>query len=547
MKRIFKYLVLAVLCLSAASCAGSITNKMQMAENVITTAEPNPLVVKGGKVPATITVTYPKGYFNANAVIVATPVMVFDNGGQQTGESITYQGEKVKDNFKTISSKGQTVTENISFDYCLGMEKCKLELRSVLIYNGQKYEMPTRTLAEGCITTGCDKSALKTHFEYKPDGYEKVLYQSTEGQIHYDVNSANVKKDQLKSQSIQDMQDELEEIKDNQRYKVTGTQIIAYASPEGGEEYNAKLSDRRAASAKEAWGGLQGDLESGNPEIKSIGQDWEGFQEAVAKSDMADKDLILRVLSMYSDPAVRESEIKNMSAIFGDLKKDVFPALRRARFITNTEFENYSDEELLKLAETRLYSMDEPSILHLASLSTSLESKVALNKLAADKYNSQTGLYNLACNYLEAGDAQSAEFYLNKIQNQNDNDVINAQGVVKMLQGDYDAAAPLFEKCHNIANLGTIDMFKGDYEEAASKLDGTNSPNRAAAYIMNGEYDKAASVLKGDDAQTWYYRAVVAARKGQSSQVKNALEKAFAKDTSFKEKAQNDIEFAKYL
>lgn len=547
MKRIFKYLVLAVLCLSAASCAGSITKKMQMAENVITTAEPNPLVVKGGKVPATITVTYPKGYFNANAVIVATPVMVFDNGGQQTGESITYQGEKVKDNFKTISSKGQTVTENISFDYCLGMEKSKLELRSVLIYNGQTYEMPTRTLAEGCITTGCDKSALKTHFDYKPDGYEKVLYQSTEGQIHYDVNSANVKKDQLKSQSIQDMQDELEEIKDNQRYKVTGTQIIAYASPEGGEEYNAKLSDRRAASAKEAWGGLQGDLESGTPEIKSIGQDWEGFQEAVAKSDMADKDLILRVLSMYSDPAVRESEIKNMSAIFGDLKKDVFPALRRARFITNTEFENYSDDELLKLAETRLYSMDEPSILHLANLATSLESKAALNKLAADKYNSQTGLYNLACNYLEAGDAQSAEYYLNKIKNQKDNDVINAQGVVKMLQGDYDAAAPLFEKCHNIANLGTIDMFKGDYEEAASKLDGTNSPNRAAAYIMNGEYDKAASVLKGDDAQTWYYRAIVAARQGRSGEVKSALDKAFAKDASLKEKAQNDIEFAKYL
>lgn len=547
MKRIFKYLVLAVLCLSAASCAGSITKKMQMAENVITTAEPNPLVVKGGKVPATITVTYPKGYFNANAVIVATPVMVFDNGGQQTGESITYQGEKVKDNFKTISSKGQTVTENISFDYCLGMEKSKLELRSVLIYNGQTYEMPTRTLAEGCITTGCDKSALKTHFDYKPDGYEKVLYQSTEGQIHYDVNSANVKKDQLKSQSIQDMQDELEEIKDNQRYKVTGTQIIAYASPEGGEEYNAKLSDRRAASAKEAWGGLQGDLESGAPEIKSIGQDWEGFQEAVAKSDMADKDLILRVLSMYSDPAVRESEIKNMSAIFGDLKKDVFPALRRARFITNTEFENYSDDELLKLAETRLYSMDEPSILHLANLATSLESKAALNKLAADKYNSQTGLYNLACNYLEAGDAQSAEYYLNKIKNQKDNDVINAQGVVKMLQGDYDAAAPLFEKCHNIANLGTIDMFKGDYEEAASKLDGTNSPNRAAAYIMNGEYDKAASVLKGDDAQTWYYRAIVAARQGRSGEVKSALDKAFAKDASLKEKAQNDIEFAKYL
>lgn len=547
MKRIFKYLVLAVLCLSAASCAGSITKKMQMAENVITTAEPNPLVVKGGKVPATITVTYPKGYFNANAVIVATPVMVFDNGGQQTGESITYQGEKIKDNFKTISSKGQTVTENISFDYCLGMEKSKLELRSVLIYNGQTYEMPTRTLAEGCITTGCDKSALKAHFDYKPDGYEKVLYQSTEGQIHYDVNSANVKKDQLKSQSIQDMQDELEEIKDNQRYKVTGTQIIAYASPEGGEEYNAKLSDRRAASAKEAWGGLQGGLESGTPEIKSIGQDWEGFQEAVAKSDMADKDLILRVLSMYSDPAVRESEIKNMSAIFGDLKKDVFPALRRARFITNTEFENYSDDELLKLAETRLYSMDEPSILHLANLATSLESKAALNKLAADKYNSQTGLYNLACNYLEAGDAQSAEYYLNKIQNQKDNDVINAQGVVKMLQGDYDAAAPLFEKCHNVANLGTIDMFKGDYEEAASKLDGTNSPNRAAAYIMNGEYDKAASALKGDDAQTWYYRAIVAARQGRSGEVKSALDKAFAKDASLKEKAQDDIEFAKYL
>lgn len=546
MKRLINLFLIAGVCLTAVSCSGSIIKKMQEAQDVISVCDPSPLVVKNGQVPAQITVTYPKGYFSPKAIVEVVPVLVYE-GGETAGPVFTYQGEKVKDNFKVVYADGTQVREKISFTFVDAMKKSTLELRGKLIYNGKEYALPTRKVAEGCITTGID--AVNTaNFDYKDDGYQAIIAQSTEGQIMYDVNSAKVKKSELSSESIKKMTEALKALQNNERVTLKGTQIISYASPEGGEKLNADLSDDRAETAEAAWKKLKTGLESEGAQIKSVGQDWEGFKEAVEKSDIQDKDLILRVLSMYSDPAVRESEIKNISQIFTELKKEVFPELRRARFITSSEFKNFTDEELKAMAKNEVDALDEPAILHLATLSDNLDVKAAFYEAAIGKFDSQIGLYNLACTYLKSGDADKAEELLNDMKDGNDKDVINAKGVCKLLQGDIEGANSLFEKADNIANQGVVDLVKGNYSEAVAKLDGTSAnESKALAYILAGDYTSAKDLLTGDDAKTDYYLAIIAAREGKASLTKSYLNSAFEKDPSLREKAAKDAEFAKYL
>ncbi len=545
MKKILNLLVIAGMCVSTVSCSNAIVKRMQADQDVITTCTPSPLVVKSGQVPAQVTVTYPKGYFSPKAIVKVTPVLVYA-GGETKGPVFSYQGEKVKDNFKVVSKDGTSITEKFSFPYDEKMKRSVLELRGTLVYNGKEYELPTRKVAEGCVTTGIDAVA-SLEYTYKPDGYQAVISQSTEGQIMYDVNSATVKKSELTSESIKNMQSELDDLKKNERVTVTGTQIISYASPEGGQAYNAKLSDNRAQTAEQAWKKLGTGVSAADAEIKSVGQDWEGFQKAVENSNIQDKDIILRVLSMYSDPARREAEIRNISEIFTELTKQVFPELRRARFITSSEFKNYTDEELKQMAKESSDALTEPALLHLAALSDNPDVKAAFYEAAIEKFDSQTGLYNLACLYLDEGEVNKAEDCLDNISDKNDKDVLNLQGVVKLLKGDVKTAETLFTKAGSAANLATIDLVKGNYQDAVKKLEGISSDNKGLAYLLAGDYAKAKAELKGNDAQTYYQLAIIAAREGQASLVKSYLDTACQLDSSLKEKAANDVEFAKYL
>lgn len=545
MKRVLNLIALAVLVLAAASCSKSRVEQMAMADKVITKCNPELLSVVGGKIPATITVTYPKDYFHPEAIMVVTPVLVYE-GGQQTGESVIYQGESIKDNNRVIYKAGGTEILKSEFQYVPGVENCHLELRSVAFYGEKRIEIPTRKVADGCNCTSllADVNGI---YQYKKDDYQYVLHQSAEGQILYDVNSAEVKKNQLRSQSIEELQYALAEIMDDDRITVTGNQVIAYASPEGGQDLNAKLSDKRASSAKQAWNSISKGMESGDVQIQSIGQDWEGFQEAVSNSNIEDKELILRVLSMYSDPAVRESEIRNMSEIYSEIKGKVFPALRRARFVTNYDFQNWSDEELEELSHKAINALDEEGILHVAANSQDKDRKRDLYTLAADKFGSQRAIYNLGMLYLDAGIPSLAESWLGKVENP-DADVVNAKGVVAMQRGKYDEALDFFKKSGTAdakANLGTLNILNGNYEQAAADLAGSGKLNEALADILAGKLDKASGVLRNlDGAKADYLRAIIAARKGEVSAAKAALKAATSADDSLKERAVKDVEFA---
>ena len=543
MKRSIKFMFAAVLGLAAAACS-SPEKMAEMAENVTIKCEPAVLEVVGGNIDAQVSVTYPEDYFHPKAILEVTPVIVYE-GGEQAMEPFMFQGEKVKDNYEVIPSEGATVTKNVHFTYVPGMEKCYLELRGTARYKAKYAALPSKKVADGANTTYmlvCQKGKV----DLKADNYQEIIKQTAEGQILYNINSADVRNSQLKSQSIKDFQAALAEIKANERKPLTGTDIVAYASPDGKENENAKLSDKRSASAEKAFGKVTKKHEVAGPvNVSSVAEDWEGFQELVAASDLADKDLIIRVLSMYSDPAVREKEIKNMSAVYSTLAKDILPELRRARFIANVEFQNYTNEELLQLIEENIDVLDETALLRAATLVKENDQKVALYKKAADKFDSNAAQDNLAVTYIKMDDLGKAKRALDKCPQDADWNI--AMGVIALREGEYAQANRYFAAAGTETakeNMAVIDVLNGGYKEAAAKLAGKKGFNAALVALLNGNNAPAAA-LECDCAKAAYLRAVAAARQGNAAAVESNLAVA-KKNEKLAERAAKDIEFAQY-
>ena len=437
MKNTFKLISAAAILAAAVSCA-SIEKMAKMAENVKVTCDPGVLEAVNGSIDAVVSVTYPEGYFNPKAYLEVTPVLVYD-GGEAQMKPFTYQGEKVKDNYKVVSSKGQTVSERVHFDFVDGMEFARLELRGLAYKGAREVTLPVKKVADGTNTTYMLVKRTG-NVSFKKDAYQDVIPGSAEGQIKYLVNSADVRNSELKGKSVKDFLSAIDKINADERTRITGTEILAYASPEGPEGKNNELADKRSTSANKAWKELTKKIDIESPAIQSLGEDWEGFQKLVKESDIEDKDLILRVLSMYSDPAVRESEIRNMSQVFTALKGEVLPELRRARLIANVEYQNYTSDELLKLLEDNADVLDEEALLRTATLVKDNDQKEDIYKRAVKKYGSDRAQYNLAALYLNENKVSKAEEALAKL-NSADPDVLNAKGVVALRNNDYATAA----------------------------------------------------------------------------------------------------------
>ena len=543
MKKGIKFLSAAILGIAAVACS-SPEKMAEMAENVTVKCNPAVLEVVAGEIDATVSVTYPEDYFHPKAILEVTPVIVYE-GGEVKMEPYMFQGEKVQDNYQVVPSAGTTVTKKVHFAYAPGMEKCYLELRGTVKYKAKSIDLPTKKVADGANTTYmlvCQKGKL----DLKADNYQEIIKQTAEGQVLYTINNATVRNSQLKSQSIKDFQAALEEIKANERKTITSTDVVAYASPDGDVALNEKLSDNRSKSAEKAFGKVTKKNPVDAPvNVKSIGEDWEGFQSLVAGSDIEDKDLIIRVLSMYSDPAVREKEIKNMSAVYKTLAKEVLPELRRARFIANVEYQNYTNEELLSLIEENIDVLDETALLRAATLVKENDQKVAIYKKAVEKYNSANGQYNLAVTYLKMDKVNDAKAALGKCAQ--DSDWNNAMGVIALREGKKDEAAKYFKAAGSETakeNLAVVDVLNGKYADAAAKLAGKDGYNAALVALLNGNTAPAAA-LKCDCPNAAYLRAVAAARQGKADAVKANIEKA-SKCEKLAERAAKDIEFAQF-
>ncbi len=544
MKRNIK--LFAAVALGVAAVACSSPEKMaEMAENVIVTCDPEVLEVKAGVIDANVTVTYPEDYFQPKAILEVTPVIVYD-GGEEAMEPFFFQGTKVEDNYEVVPEEGATITKAVHFEYKEGMESCHLELRGVVTYKKDNVDLPTKKVADGANTTYMlVKKGGKGSVALKADNYQETISMPAEGQILYSIQSSTVKNSELKSQSVKDFQAALDEIASNERKTLTGTEVIAYASPDGGEELNATLSDDRAKSAEKAFNKITKDQETGETTVKSVGQDWEGFQELVAASDIEDKDLIIRVLSMYSDPAVRETEIKNMSQVYKTLASDVLPQLRRGRFIANCEYQNYTGEELVKLVDENIDVLDEEALLRAATLVEKSSDKINIYKKAIEKYDSNRAKYNSAVVYIGDEDYDAAAKALESCEQ--DADWNNAMGVVALNQGDEEAAAKYFAAAgteESKDNQAVIEILNGNYDKAASILSGKEGFNAALAQILVGNYSAAETALGDCECScSSYLRAIIAARQGNADAVKANLDKVEGK---LADRAEKDVEFAQY-
>ena len=543
MKRTINFLSAVVLGFAAVACS-SAEKMAEMAENVTVKCEPAVLEVVAGEIDATVSVTYPEDYFHPKAILEVTPVIVYE-GGEVKMEPFYFQGEKVEDNYEVVPSAGATITKKVHFEYVPGMENCYLELRGVATNKKKSIEMPSKKVADGANTTYmlvCKNGKL----DLKADGYQEIIKQTAEGQILYQINSSTVRNSQLKGQSVKDFQAALDEILANARKTLVSTDVIAYASPDGKEDQNAELSADRSESAVKAYGKVvKGKEVTGDVVASSIAEDWEGFQELVAASDIEDKELIIRVLSMYSDPAVREKEIKNMSAIYSALAKDILPELRRARFIANVEYQNYTNEELLTLIEENIDVLDESALLRAATLVKNNEQKANIYKKATEKFNSATAQYNLGVTYIKMNDLKKAEATLESCNK--DADWYNAMGVIALRNNELDAASEYFTLAGNASaakNAAVIDILDGEYQAAAAKLAGSTECNAILAQILVEDYSNV-DKLTCKCPKSYYVRAIAAARQGDAEGVKTNLEKA-CKNEKFAERAAKDVEFAQY-
>ena len=545
MKKAFRILSAAAILAAAVSCA-SIEKMAKMAENVKVTCNPGVLEAVNGNIDPVVSVSYPADYFNPKAILEVTPVLVYE-GGEAAMKPFVYQGEKVKDNYKVVSSAGQVVTERLHFDYVEGMEKSWLELRGVARKGNKSVALPVKKVADGVNTT---YMLVKRAGNVTPkaDAYQEVITSTAEGQIKYLVNSADVRKTELKGQSVKDFLAAIDQINADGRTSISSTEILAYASPEGPERKNNELADKRSGSASKAFKEMGKKHDLATPDVKSLGEDWEGFQQLVRESDIQDKELILRVLSMYSDPAVRENEIRNMSQVFTALKGEVLPELRRARLIANVEYQNYTSEELLKILEDNADILDEEALLRTATLVKDADQKEEIYKRAVKKFNSERAQFNLAALYLGQNKLSKAEDALAKVKS-DDADVLNAKGVIALRKDDLATAANLFRRSGTpdaVKNLGIVQILTGEYDEAARTLADVDGccHNTVLAYILTDQLAKASKAVHCKDQKVIYLKAIIAARQGDAAGVQENLNKITSQ--ALRDRAEKDIEFAGY-
>ena len=551
-KKLYLPLV-ALLVLAFSSCS-----KMGELDPSYFTTDPEVLEAIGGKVPVTITGKFPEKYFKKNATVEVTPVLRWD-GGEAKGQPAKFQGEKVQGNDQTISYKaGGTYTMKASFDYVPEMAKSELYLDFKIKKGKKEYTIPSVKIADGVIATSELPTVESANAAYAADAFQRIIKQAQEAQIMFLIQQANIRASELKSEGIKDFNKKVVAVNgDKKNFKLNNIEISAYASPDGGVKLNTGLAEDRQENTEKY---LNKELKKGKIETqvdaKYTAQDWEGFQELVSKSNIQDKDLILRVLSMYQDPEQRETEIKNISSVYKTLADEILPQLRRARLTANYDVIGRSDEEINAAFDAKEDSISVDELLYAATLTQDNARKEAIYKRAIEKYPNDYRAYNnLGMMSYAAGDLNAAENYFKQAASKDANaaEVNTNLGLCALCKGNVADAETYLSKSTgaNTANeaLGNLYIKQGQYDRAVQAFGDTKTNSAALAQILAKDYNKAKSTLsavKNPDAYTDYLMAIVGARTNNADLVKSSMAKVAQKDANLKASAQNDREFAKY-
>ena len=535
----------AVVALSSCSKLGKLSS-----DNFAVT--PTPLEAVGGQVPATINGTFPVKYMKKKAVVTVTPVLKYQ-GGEAEGQSATFQGEKVEGNATTIQYKvGGTYTMKTNFAYIDPMQSSELYARFDAKLGKKTVSIPEVKIGYGVLATSQLLSRCSMNGATAPDAYQRIIAQKQEANIKFLINQANLRASELNSVSIRDLGKILKEINDNAETRaLQNIEVSAYASPDGRYELNEKLAEKRQNVSSDY---LKGELKKikmkADVDTKYTAEDWAGFQELISKSNLQDKEIILRVLSMYQDPEEREQQISNMSEVYTDIKESILPDV-------NYEVIGRSDEQIIDQFQQDPSKLSVEEMVYGANKLTKNEAeRKQWNEAIAKQYPSDyRALNNMAQQAIAEGNKAAAENYLKQAASVSKNapEVNTNLALLALQSGDVNAAETYLAKGSGSDTfkevMGNLNIAKGNYTQAANDLAGANTNSAALAQILAKDYTSAKKTLaaiKNADAITSYLQAILAARTGDANTLATSLKSAIQQDPTLASRAANDLEFAKF-
>ena len=516
---------------------------------------PNPLETQAGTVPATINGHFPEKYMKKKAVVTVVPELRYANGTIVQGNTATFQGENVLGNDQTISYKmGGNYTMKTNFAY-VGENKADMYLTFKARLGNKEVAVPEVKVADGIIATSelYKRTMLTSQAAIAPDAYQRINKKKQEANIKFLIQQANLRKSELKNNSVQEFIKMLQQINnDREGLSLDNVEVSAYASPDGGFNINDKLANQRQKVSEQYVNQELKKIKMNAPvDAKYTAQDWDGFQELVKASNIQDKDIILRVLSMYKDPQEREQQIKNISSAFRELADGILPQLRRARLTINYETIGRSDEQIMDQLKADATKLSIEEILYGAALQDDANAQEDIYKIATEIYPSDGRAYNnIATIEFAKGNYEAAHQYLQKAQGVEESKA--NLGLLALKNGDVATAEQLIASASNangIAEiLGNLNLAKGNYAQAEQNFTDIYSNSAALAQLMNKNYAAAATTLKyikNPDAITSYLKALLNARMGNTADASEALREAIQKDPSLASYAANDLELIK--
>jgi tetratricopeptide (TPR) repeat protein len=546
------------------SCSG-LGKLVKNADKITYKVTPDPMEMHGDSVIVNISGTYPAKVFPKKATVTTIPYIKY-NGGEKALKPVVLIGEKVEGTGAKISnSKGGNFSYTDKVAYMPEMKVSTLELRVAGQVKKKKKDLPAKKVADGIIVTPLlvkadDKSIIGK------DAFQKVVPHSETAQIFFVINQSTVRPTEMNSAEMKAFKTYIAGASVNPNIAFKNMNISAYASPDGELSLNANLAENRAKEAKKAMMAVFKDkkmkVEAAQKDefynIVTTAEDWDGFKKAMEASSIADKDLILRVLTMYPDGETREKEIKNLAKTYLEVADKILPKLRRSVMTLNVDVNSRTDEQISKLAASTPDSLSVEEILYAATLTQDLNTKLDIYKKAETKYGSDWRTSNnVGCIYMMQNKLNDAEAEFKKADAASANNPVvkNNMGIVARWKGDRKTAMDLYKSASSAGpdvsyNMGIIEIQNGNYPAAVSDFGSNNSFNSALAKLLNGNTDGAMQTIDAstekDAALSFYLKAIAGARQGKADVMNANLKAAIQKDASFKQMAKDDAEFIKF-
>ncbi len=560
MKRLTYSLAIISLIALVAGCT-SLKSMQEAADEINYTVEPEVLEMHAGEIAVSISGKVPEKYFNKKAVATITPVLVYE-GGETALTPVSIQGEKVEGNNTSIAFKeGGSFTYSDKKAYKSDMLRSELEVRIVATKGKKTVEFSPYKLADGIVATP-DLVQITPEVVYAKDNFQKDVPASEMAQVNFDKNSSNLTYTEKRADDILKLQEFISEVKENERKRFDNVDIEAYASPEGSQELNEGLANKRADVGKKFIDSDFKDLEELNETDfflkNATPEDWAGFEKLVRESNLEEKDMIVRVIQMNSDVDQREKEFRNMTKVFKELEDVIHPKLRRSEFKVNITLIGHTNEEIKNLVDADIDSLKQEELLYAATLyPENLEKQRDIYTNYTEKFQADwRGHNNVGAVQFELGNVDAARTAFEKAKAAKANaTVFNNMGAVELISGNIEAAEENLKSATGVKqasnNLGIIKIKQGEYETAANYFGDNCSFNSALANVLAGDNDAAIRLAEcGDDkdeAMNYYIKAVAGARKADTEVMFNNLRTACTKDATLKTQVAKDVEFINYF